>query len=81
MSELVLIESIIVNGRHRQDMGDIDALASSIADIGLLHPVNQAAKMLVSERTDMTEYEWVALLYKMRGRDIPKDLFAEQVMI
>lgn len=33
------IREITVDGRHRKDAGDIDALAASIADIGLLHPV------------------------------------------
>ena len=33
------IDEIIVGERHRRDMGDIDALAASIDDIGLLHPV------------------------------------------
>lgn len=33
------IASIIVGERHRRDMGDIDGLAASIAELGLLHPV------------------------------------------
>jgi N6-adenosine-specific RNA methylase IME4 len=33
------IESIGVGTRHRRDMGDITALAQSIAEVGLLHPV------------------------------------------
>ena len=34
------ISDIIVVGiRHRRDLGDIDALAKSIAEVGLLHPV------------------------------------------
>jgi N6-adenosine-specific RNA methylase IME4 len=33
------IAAITVGNRHRKDMGDIDALAKSIAEIGLLHPV------------------------------------------
>lgn len=33
------IDSIIVLLRHRHDMGDIDALAKDIAEIGLLHPI------------------------------------------
>lgn len=32
------VESIIIGTRHRTDMGDIDALAASIAEIGLLQP-------------------------------------------
>jgi N6-adenosine-specific RNA methylase IME4 len=33
------IADIDVGKRHRRDMGDIDALAGNIADIGLLHPI------------------------------------------
>lgn len=33
------IRQIVVGERHRKDMGDLDALASSIADIGLLQPI------------------------------------------
>ena len=33
------ISEIKVGTRHRRDLGDIDKLASSIRDIGLLHPI------------------------------------------
>lgn len=33
------IAAIRIGKRHRRDMGDIPALAASIADVGLLHPV------------------------------------------
>jgi ParB/RepB/Spo0J family partition protein len=33
------IAEIIVGARHRKDMGDIEGLAASIADVGLLHPI------------------------------------------
>src|SRR5215831_14872214 len=33
------IADIIVGERHRKDMGDITALAASIGELGLLHPV------------------------------------------
>jgi N6-adenosine-specific RNA methylase IME4 len=33
------IASIKVGKRHRRDLGDVDALAGSIADVGLLHPI------------------------------------------
>lgn len=35
----ILVESIITGVRRRTDLGDIEALAKSIADIGLLHPI------------------------------------------
>jgi N6-adenosine-specific RNA methylase IME4 len=33
------IDDIIIGMRHRKDLGDVDALAHDIAEIGLLHPV------------------------------------------
>ena len=33
------IDKIQVGHRHRQDLGDVDALARSIAAFGLLHPI------------------------------------------
>ena len=33
------IDSIIIGERHRRDMGDIDSLAASIAEVGLLQPI------------------------------------------
>lgn len=34
----VALDDIVVRRRHRTDLGDIDALATSIATVGLLHP-------------------------------------------
>lgn len=41
MSELRLlsIHSIIVGERHRKDLGDIETLARSIDEVGLIHPI------------------------------------------
>lgn len=36
---LVRVDEVIVPPRYRKDMGDIDTLAQSIAEIGLLHPI------------------------------------------
>jgi ParB family transcriptional regulator, chromosome partitioning protein len=33
------IDEIVIGQRHRREMGDLDGLAASIAEIGLLHPV------------------------------------------
>jgi ParB family chromosome partitioning protein len=33
------IDQIIVGQRHRRDLGDLEALAASIAEIGLLHSI------------------------------------------
>jgi hypothetical protein len=35
----VFIDSIRVVGRHRKDLGDLDGLSASIADVGLLNPI------------------------------------------
>jgi len=48
----MLISEIKVENRHRQDLGDIDGLAASIATLGLLHPlvVNGDGKLIAGER-------------------------------
>ena len=33
------IDQIKIGTRHRKDLGDIDALAANIAELGLLHPI------------------------------------------
>src|SRR5579872_6516277 len=33
------LSQIVIDGRHRRDLGDIDSLARSITEVGLLHPV------------------------------------------
>ena len=33
------IADVVIGERHRKDMGDLDGLARSISEIGLLHPV------------------------------------------
>jgi hypothetical protein len=37
--EIRRIEYIIIGNRFRKDLGDLDSLAKSIAEIGLLHPI------------------------------------------
>lgn len=46
------IENIVVGDRRRKDLGDIDSLANSIADIGLLHPivVSLDGKLIAGQR-------------------------------
>jgi ParB-like chromosome segregation protein Spo0J len=39
MTETRRIEDIRIEGRHRRDMGDIEGLARSMNELGLLHPV------------------------------------------
>lgn len=38
-------------------------------------PLNGHAKQWLPKRQSMTEREWVTLLYKIRGYDVPSDLF------
>jgi ParB family chromosome partitioning protein len=51
-SHLRAVHAIKVGQRHRRDMGDIDALAKSISEIGLLHPivVNKDNTLIAGER-------------------------------
>jgi len=46
------LDEIVVGERHRRDMGDLDALAASMAEIGLLHPivVTPDGRLLCGER-------------------------------
>jgi hypothetical protein len=39
MAEVMNISDIKVGKRHRKDLGDIDGLAASISDVGLLQPI------------------------------------------
>lgn len=39
MTETRHVDEIRVDGRHRTDLGDVQSLADSIADVGLMHPV------------------------------------------
>ncbi|WP_423464217.1 ParB N-terminal domain-containing protein [Promicromonospora sp. MS192] len=43
----VAVDSIIVGDRHRQDLGDIDALAASIRRVGLLQPITVTPDMVL----------------------------------
>lgn len=38
-------------------------------------PLNGVAKKFVGQRAEMSEQEYVALLYRMRGREMPASLF------
>jgi ParB family chromosome partitioning protein len=46
------IDAIEVGERVRQDLGDIEGLAESIGDIGLLHPITitDEGKLLAGQR-------------------------------
>lgn len=38
-------------------------------------PLNETAKLFQSNRQEMTEHEYVALLYRLRNRTMPDNLF------
>lgn len=48
----VLIEQINIGNRFRKDMGDIDALAKSITELGLLQPIviSENYQLIAGER-------------------------------
>ena len=51
-SALMPIANIKIGTRHRKDLGDIDGLAASIQQVGLLHPlvVTPGLTLLAGER-------------------------------
>jgi ParB family transcriptional regulator, chromosome partitioning protein len=51
-SNKIAISDIKVGNRFRKDLGDIDSLAQSIQDIGLLHPivVNENNQLVAGQR-------------------------------
>ena len=60
------ISSIRIGERQRRDMGDIDGLAESIEDIGLLHPitVDEQGRLLAGVRR-------LAACKRLGWKDIP----------
>jgi ParB family chromosome partitioning protein len=50
--QVVRVTDIDFSGRHRKDMGELDALAASIRDVGLLQPVviTKQKKLVAGER-------------------------------
>jgi len=41
-------------------------------------PLNDLAKMWVPKQTSMTEEQWVTVLYRVRGTEVPADLFTDK---
>ena len=60
---MVAIDSIHVGRRHRKDMGDIKALAASIKEVGLLHPV------VITPDNELIAGERRVEAFKQLGRD------------
>lgn len=44
-------------------------------------PLNESAKRHLDERTTMTEREWVTFLYKIRGYELPQELFEDDEIV
>ena len=54
------INSVIVEGRHRRDLGDIQSLADSIRKIGLLHPIVICKGKLVAGERRLAAFKLLA---------------------
>ena len=78
---------------HRKDSNGYKAVAllasnSKIPFIGCIYTsdlcwyaataLNEQATIFIPRPLRMTEFEWVELLYEIRGRDMPSDLFDVQ---
>ena len=56
-TRMMRIDDITVGERHRRDLGDIDGLARSIAEIGLLHfPVVRPDGLLIAGERRLAAY-------------------------
>lgn len=62
------------------DLGDkaqIPVLACRYSDdfqTWKVTPLNKAAKKILPQRTELSEKQWVSLLYKIRGYDVPQSV-------
>jgi ParB-like chromosome segregation protein Spo0J len=69
--EIIPIDSIKIEGRHRKDMGDLDLLAWEIAQLGLLQPI------VVKPDYTLIAGERRVLAFKLLGRtEIPAHVVA-----
>ena len=59
MEERREVSGITVQGRHRKDLGDINALAESIGTVGLLHPVAVSADNVLIAG-ELVDFHWPA---------------------
>ena len=60
---LIRINDIEIGDRYRHDMGDVDALAQSIADVGLLHPIVVTPNnVLIAGRRRLEAYKLLGLV-------------------
>src|SRR4051812_5308752 len=52
INETISIKDVIKGNRFRKDLGDIDSLAQSIDEIGLLHPIviNENNELVAGQR-------------------------------
>jgi ParB/RepB/Spo0J family partition protein len=62
----IVIDTIEIGERHRTDMGDLDSLARSIEEIGLLHPV-----VITPELKLIAGHRRIAAYRKLGREEIP----------
>jgi len=78
------IDSIVVNGRHRKQMGDLQSLANSIDSVGLLHPVvvDEKRHLIAGHRRieayRLLEREKIPVTVARNFSDVQKLLIAER---
>ena len=60
-SNSISIDSIIVTGRTRKDLGDINALAESISSVGLMQPI------VINENNELIDGQRRIMAYKLLG--------------
>ena len=65
------LDAIKIGIRHRKDLGDVESLAQSIADIGLLHPVvvQPSGKLIAGARR-------IAACKQLGWREVPVNIVA-----
>lgn len=69
--EIRKIDEIVIGDRHRKDMGDLDGLAASMADLGLLHP-----PVILADNTLVVGHRRIQAAKKLGWDEIPVNVVA-----
>jgi N6-adenosine-specific RNA methylase IME4 len=76
------VDSIKIGKRHRRDMGDIDGLAKSISEMGLMHPIviSKDNMLIAGERrlTAVKQLGWKDVRVTVLDLDIGELVLGEQ---
>ena len=64
------------NERHRKELGDIDGLAASIADVGLLHPI-----VVKSDGTLIAGERRLAAIKQLGWTEVPVTIVKEPALV